>query len=485
MNVPSWKLASYRFAQTCKREAVTSWLRRMGSYLLPVKPPLSYFWPAVFCFCLFFSVIFLAWFLHTQPFVQKILLMAIYVVLGVPYLFSLFESIASLKAKPRAETENTRTADNFDATIIVSAYLPNEQHIVTSTLKHILTNVGCPGNLQVLFAYNTPQNLPVENQLKRLADQDKRLKILRVDGSLRKATNMNAAIQYATGDVIAFVDADTEPEPDCLIKAHHWIRRGYDFVQGAKLIKNTEDSWVARVVSIEFLEKHFVSYQGRFSGANVTYFAGSNGYGRNSLLKGIKFSPSMQVEDIDASIRCMLSGRKLAFDPGIHSYELAPSCLGDWWKQRKRWAIGWAELTKEFQTKILSTSHLDFTQKVIWTYFLTGRRIILPVLQLTVPIMIAPVLFSGNINIFLGLNFLLGVLAIISCLVQGLAIRWWVSPSSRHLVRPASLLAYALIFPFYDFLRNLTIMRGLGAFFFTENNWEVTPRKEQALQIQQ
>lgn len=481
----SEKLGRYRFARTYKRGAATNRLKGVGLHVLPAVPSLSYLWPAIFCFCLFFSVIFLAWFLRTQPFMQQNLLIAVYVVLGIPYLFSLLESIASLRAKPRGEPEDMGTADNFDATVIVSAYLPNEQHIITRTLEHILTNVRCPGNLQVLLAYNTPQNLPVENELKQLADLDKRLKILRVDGSSRKATNMNAAIKCATGDVIAFVDADTEPEPDCLIKAHSWIRRGYDFVQGAKLIKNTKDSWVARVVSIEFLEKYFVSYQGRFLGACVTYFAGSNAYARSSVLKNLLFSPSMQVEDIDASVRCMLTGWKLAFDPHIYSYELAPVCLSDWWKQRKRWAIGWTELTKEFQTNILSSSHLDFTQKVIWTYFLTGRRIVLPILQFTVPIMIAPIFFSGNINIFLGLNFLLGALAIISSLVQGLASRWQVSPSGQHLVRSVSLLAYALIFPFYDFLRNLTIVRGLGAFFFNENNWEVTPRRKQVLQIQQ
>lgn len=401
--------------------------------------------------------------------------------LAIPYLFSLWELAASLRIKRKMKTKqkNVRGTNNFDATIIVSAYLPNEQDVILHTIKHMLRHLDCPGNLQIILAFNTSKDLPVEEELKRLSLRDKRFEVLRVDGSSRKATNMNAAVQRATGQIIAFFDADAKPEPDCLMKAHGWIRLGYDFVQGANLIQNRKHNWITRIISIEFLEKYFVSYLGRFLGAGVTYFTGSNAYWRSSVLQELTFSTSMQLEDISASIRCMLEGKKLAFDPDIRCYEFAPVRFVDWWKQRRRWAIGWSELTKQFQKQVLCSSELGSLQKAIWTYFLTGRRIILPVLQCSVPALAAPILFGGGIWFFVGLNFALSALALASSFGQGFAVRKTM-PHSSYL-RLGPLLAYALFFPVYDSLRNLTIARGIGAFFLKETKWEVTPRREQPL----
>jgi cellulose synthase/poly-beta-1,6-N-acetylglucosamine synthase-like glycosyltransferase len=399
--------------------------------------------------------------------------------LAIPYFFSLWELAASFRIKREMNTKqkNIQETDNFDTTIIVSAYLPNEQDVILHTIKHILMNVNCPGNLQIILAYNTPKNLPVENELKRLSDRDERFEVLRVDGSSRKAANMNAAIQFASGQMIAFFDADAKPGPDCLIKAHRWLRRGYDFVQGANLVQNRKDSWISKIVFIEFLEKYFVSYLGRFLGADVTYFTGSNAYWRSSVLKELVFPTSIQVEDISGSIYCMLRGNRLAFDPDIHCYELAPVRFVDWWKQRKRWAIGWSELTKRFQAEVLSSSKLDLLQKVVWTYFLTGRRIILPVLQYVVIVIAVSILFSGPIWFFVGLNSVLSALGIAVSFAQGLAVRRMMSYSGYLGLGP--LFAYALFFPVYDSLRNLTILRGVSAFFLKETKWEVTSRIKQ------
>ncbi len=410
-----------------------------------------------------------------------LVLVIIYVLLSTLYLFSLWELMASLKirGKAKVEQEDAGITGNFNATIIVSAYLPNEKHIILDTIEHILTNVSCPGNLKVILAYNTDQDLPVESQLEQLSHRNGHLEVLRVDGSSRKAANMNSAIQCATGEMIAFFDADTRPESDCLIKAHRWMRRGYDFVQGANLIQNGKDSWISGIVAIEFLEKYFVSYVGRFLGAGVAYFTGSNAYWRSSVLREVVFPTSTQLEDINGSIQCMLKGKKLAFDPDIRCYELAPVRFTDWWKQRKRWAIGWSELTKQFQTEVLSSPKLDFLQKMIWSYFLTGRRIVLPVLQCAAPAVAVPLLLGGSIWLFVSLNLVLSALAIASSLGHGLAVRRMML-DSRYLGL-GSLLTYALLFPIYDSLRNLTIIRGVGAFFFKETKWEVTPRKQHLL----
>ena len=53
---------------------------------------------------------------------------------------------------------------------IVAAYLPNEQAIILDTVDHLLNRVHQPAaGLEVILAYNTPETLPVEQTLARLA----------------------------------------------------------------------------------------------------------------------------------------------------------------------------------------------------------------------------------------------------------------------------------------------------------------------------
>ena len=365
------------------------------------------------------------------------------------------------------------------ATIIVSAYLPNEKDIIYQTIQYLLNNINFPGDWEVILAYNTPPDLDVENKLKKLEYLNERFKMLRVDESLNKATDLNLAIKYANGDVILLIDADSRPHPDCLIKACFWFERGYDFVQGVNLIANPRDTWLSRLISIEISEKYLISYKARFASTGVTYFTGSNGYWRRKVLEDIFFSPSAQVEDIDASIRAMLTGHKLAFDPSIIAFELAPIYFSDWWKQRSRWAKGWAELTKWHQKATLSSSAISLPQKVYWTYFFMWRRLFYPIILCLTPVIIIYSFLRGMIypviEIYMGLFFLV----VISALSQGLKIIIKRNTSClEKKINNLDIIFYAILFPIYDIFRNLTIILSLYIFISSKiETWERTPRR--------
>lgn len=52
---------------------------------------------------------------------------------------------------------------------------------------------------------------------------------------------------------------------------------------------------------------------------------------------------SMLTEDIDSALRAFSRGAKAVHDLNVVSYELAPVTLAAFWKQRLRWAQGWAQ----------------------------------------------------------------------------------------------------------------------------------------------
>ena len=154
--------------------------------------------------------------------------------LGLFALYGVFEAIAAMRV-PRMPALPDGPAPA--ATAIVPAYLPNEAAIILETVMHHLTTG--PPDLQIIIAYNTPVPNPVEQDLARLADENPRLVVLRVDDSHSKAENVNAALDVATGAIIGVFDADHHPASDSYARAWRWLADGADVVQGRCVVRRS------------------------------------------------------------------------------------------------------------------------------------------------------------------------------------------------------------------------------------------------------
>jgi cellulose synthase/poly-beta-1,6-N-acetylglucosamine synthase-like glycosyltransferase/DNA-binding NarL/FixJ family response regulator len=252
------------------------------------------------------------------------------------------------------------------ASAIIAAYLPNEAATVEDTLEAFL-RIGYPGPLQVILAYNTPHDLPVEESLRALAAREPRIELLRVEGSTSKAQNVNAALSSVTGEFVGVFDADHHPARNAYVRAWHWLCDDYDVVQGHCVVRNGDASWVARAVAVEFESIYAVSHPGRARLHAFAIFGGSNGYWRTSLLRGIRMRGSMLTEDIDSSIRLLQAGGRLASDPLLYSRELAPTTVTALWYQRMRWAQGWFQVSLRHLVRGLGSRELSVRQKLgLW-----------------------------------------------------------------------------------------------------------------------
>lgn len=74
------------------------------------------------------------------------------------------------------------------------------------------------------------------------------------------------------------------------------------------------------------------------------FFTGSNGHWNASLLRTLGMHKDMLTEDIDSSMRAIISGARIEYDPKILTYELAPTTAKGLAKQRARWAQGWTQV---------------------------------------------------------------------------------------------------------------------------------------------
>lgn len=260
------------------------------------------------------------------------------------------------------------------ATAIIAAYLPNEAATIVETIEAFL-RVDYPAETQIILAYNTPRDMPIEATLRELAKQDPRFVPYRVEGSTSKAQNVNAALAESHGEFIGIFDADHQPAPNSFKRAWRWLSNGFDVVQGHCLIRNGEESWVSRMVAVEFESIYAVSHPGRARLHDFGIFGGSNGYWKADLLRRIRMHGFMLTEDIDSSLRAIESGAKIASDPHLISRELAPTTLKALLNQRLRWAQGWFQVSLKHTPVALQAERLSARQKLGMMHLLTWREI--------------------------------------------------------------------------------------------------------------
>jgi cellulose synthase/poly-beta-1,6-N-acetylglucosamine synthase-like glycosyltransferase len=245
---------------------------------------------------------------------------------------------------------------------------------VVETVEAFL-RVDYPAPLQIILAYNTPRDLPVEILLRQIAERDPRFVPLRVEQSTSKAQNVNAALAEVRGEFVGVFDADHHPDPGSFTRAWRWLSNGYDVVQGHCVVRNGDETWVARMIAVEFEAIYAVAHPGRARLHQFGIFGGSNGYWKTDLLRQTRMHGFMLTEDIDSALRVVEAGYKIASDPHLVSRELAPVTLKALWNQRMRWAQGWFQVSLKHLWPALRSSKLSLRQKLGFIHLLGWREI--------------------------------------------------------------------------------------------------------------
>ena len=361
--------------------------------------------------------------------------------------------------------------------VIVVAYLPNEQDIIEDTLLYWLTQVTPPAQgWEIILAYNTSTRLPVEARLRRLAQRYPVLVLLPVSQSHSKAENLNAALAVVRGDMTCIFDSDHYPSADCLSRAWAWLYQGrYDGVQGRNIIRNAQDNWLTQMIAVEFECIYGVSHYGRSLLADTALFGGSNGYWRTTTLRDLGFNPARLTEDIDLTVRGLLGGYRLVHDPAIVTTELAPDNLRALWLQRQRWGQGWLEVAGAHLGSVLRSPHLDAVQKPCWVIMLLFSQYFYPLVWQVVPMSMAMYLSQTDHNlVFETLNGALIVLLSASVVIQ-VVVALGLRPALSTYTRRHGMI-YCLLSPVYFWLKALIAMVALANHLCGNRVWHVTAR---------
>lgn len=363
------------------------------------------------------------------------------------------------------------------SSLIVAAYLPNEQHIILNTLEFILKTMNRPEDgLEVILAYNRPERLAIEDQLEALADRYPELKLLCVEGSRSKAENVNAALEIVTGEITGILDADHHPNADCFERAWRWLGTyRYAAVQGRNAIRNHDVNYMTRMIAVEFECMYGICHPAKSLLADTAMFCGSNGYWRTSVLKRVGFSSNMLTEDIDASLRTLLSGYSIVHDPTIVTTELAPVDLPSYWSQRKRWAQGWLEVALKHQFSVWRSMRLDHWQKLYWTLLLGYSACFHVIALQAFPLMMGMVL-SGTKAPEFAPEFVW--IATILTLISGplITVAAWMVRNQVVKYDRRDYVLFCLFIPFYCVFKNLIAIIAIYDHLLGNTEWVVTSR---------
>ncbi|MGE5655415.1 MAG: glycosyltransferase [Actinomycetota bacterium] len=366
----------------------------------------------------------------------------------VEHLISLFASeLPYATPTSRSKAFSSKLSAKLNQfTVVIPAYLPAEQDIILDTINYFLL-LRLP--FKIILTYNTPYDLPIEKQFSKLPIQ-----VFKVPGSQSKAENINYILRQIKTKYVAIFDADHAPLPENFSKALYWLQNGYDIVQGTCL--PVPNSPLARFLSVEFNQMYNINHIARPRLWNFAIFGGSNGYFKTKILKQLAFDHKMLTEDIDLSLRALLSKMKIHFDRTIISYEKAPQNLKELWKQRTRWSQGWLQVSCKYAKVILCSD----TRKFSWRQKI-GLLLLLPfrewgqfICLQTLPLAIAMSVQLGNWN-WANIWLLTFIVLLVFLLVEPL---WVAIVKDRNSANCTWFIVYALLSPLYLlFLKVVTL----------------------------
>lgn len=163
--------------------------------------------------------------------------------------------------------------------LVIVAYLPNERDIIVDRINYLCTQLLYPvDRIRINCVYNTPIDIePLETELVHMQEEFSQLTVIKVPGSKSKADNLNFFFTLDTGaDIVAIFDADHYPHPhNARWSAERFMAdKEIGIVQGRCIVYNSQDSWLTRLIAIEFDKIYAVSHPGRAIMTDFGLFCG-------------------------------------------------------------------------------------------------------------------------------------------------------------------------------------------------------------------
>jgi cellulose synthase/poly-beta-1,6-N-acetylglucosamine synthase-like glycosyltransferase len=141
-------------------------------------------------------------------------------------------------------------------------------------------------------------------------------------------------------------------------------------------------------VALDYLCGYLVNMVGRDQAYSLPAYGGANCAVRASALREVGgWNEASVTEDTDLTVRLLLEGWRVAYDPEAIDVEQAVTTVPQFWRQRYRWARGHQQVCADYRLRALRSRQFAVSQKAETQLFLFAFH--LPVLCLLAVCLVA------------------------------------------------------------------------------------------------
>ncbi|HVT78600.1 MAG TPA: glycosyltransferase family 2 protein [Acidimicrobiales bacterium] len=261
----------------------------------------------------------------------------------------------------------------FTPRVSVLVACKNEESVVDALATSLL-DLDYPSDGMELCIIDDGSTDATAEVLAARAASDPRLRVVTrpPDAGGGKSGALNAALAAATGEVIVVFDADHSPRRDCVRRlVRHFADPQVAAAQGRCVIRNGDDSLLARLIAVDYLAGYLVNEYGRQSLFRLPAYGGANCAVRASELRALGgWNPNTVTEDTDLTLRLLLRGSRVCYDVTAVDEEEAVVTLERYWRQRYRWARGHQQCWRDYRGAVWRSPRLSLAEKIETTMFL-------------------------------------------------------------------------------------------------------------------
>ncbi len=246
----------------------------------------------------------------------------------------------------------------------------DEENVIERLVKRLF-NLDYPINKLNIYVIDDGSSDKTPLILERLSKEFDKLKIITRSANAGggKSGALNYALKFTHGEWLLILDADAQLKNDTLPRLFKFVDEGsWSAVQLRKSVINVSKNFLTTCQSMEMAMDAIFQY-GRLSVAGVSELRG-NGQLINKavLLKCGSFNEDTVTDDLDLSLRLLLSKAKIGilWDPPV--MEEAVENISALFSQRQRWAEGGLQRFFDYGEQLFSKK-IELIQKFDLTFF--------------------------------------------------------------------------------------------------------------------
>jgi cellulose synthase/poly-beta-1,6-N-acetylglucosamine synthase-like glycosyltransferase len=295
-------------------------------------------------------------------------------------------------------------------TVIVPAY--NEEKVIQTTIESLLATDYPDKEIIVVDDGSTDKTLEIA---RRYSDK---IKVIHKENG-GKASALNQGLLYATGDIVAVVDADTIIGHSSLKHiAKALVDENVVAVAGNIKIRN-KVNWLTWCQALEYLSGIQIMRRGLDYFGAITIVPGALGaFRKKKLEEAGTYHKETLVEDFDATMKVLRSGMIVNGSNAATAYTQAPQTLRDYYNQRKRWYRGNLQVLKR-HSDILLNPRFGYLQRLSYP-LMAIHMLVIPIASLMLWGFAAYQILIGN---YYFVAFTLGMFILMQYLLSAMAVR--------------------------------------------------------------